>query len=146
MLHVAIIHKQLDICMETSQEVEKSFKNWIELENCVVCNELMSAMAESSKRLHYLEHFQSELELRINSETQKILKKPPPYNCAEPSCSYTTELSPKAFLGETLVLMGVCCLRNQSECNQASPSGLQSRCLVALHLNTFRPAQNVCRW
>ena len=102
MTHVAIVHKQLDGCIDLTKDnkdTSKTFRSWIELKNCVVCNEVMPpTTGESSKRLHYLGHFQTELEARVNSETQKLLKKPPPYSCLEPNCKYTTELTVKTFL------------------------------------------------
>ena len=89
MYHTAIVHKELDAVLDVAQEKndgEETFKTWIELKNCVVCNEVLPTTGESSKRLHYLGHFQTDLEARINSETQKILKKPPPYSCKEANC------------------------------------------------------------
>ena len=99
MYHTAIVHKELDAILDVAQEkddVDESFRSWMELKNCVVCNDLLPTTGESAKRLHYLGHFQTDLEARINSETQKILKKPAPYVCQEPNCKYTTETMIKA--------------------------------------------------
>ena len=99
MHHTAIVHKELDAVLDVAQEKdEESFRSWMELKNCVICNEVLPTTGESAKRLHYLGHFQTDLEARINSESQKILKKPAPYACQEPNCKYTTELTVKTFL------------------------------------------------
>ena len=92
LVHVGIVHKELDTALkkyltEGSDTSMKSITSWLDIPNCIVCQEKHEGKHPSYKRMHYLSHLKPQVENDINKENNNILQKSPPFRCPKQDCS-----------------------------------------------------------
>ena len=99
MVHVGVYHKKLDSCLkqyltEESNTSMNTLNSWLDIPNCLYCNEKHEALTPSQKRNHYITvHLKEALENEINKKNDNLLQKNPPYRCRMKGCQFVVDSS-----------------------------------------------------
>ena len=69
-----------------------TLNNWLDIPNCLYCNEKHEALTPPQKRNHYItDHLKEVLENEINKKYDNLLQKNPPCWCSMKGCQFVVD-------------------------------------------------------